>query len=95
MHLLIIAKLFSMMDKLVKCKLSNGSTVIGRNTAIQVTAESRLNYYASCISYIHTYTRSVLCRLLEIQTSGSQRIKIRENATIHILYVASKPPSSF
>ena len=46
-------------------------------------------------TYIYYYTRSVLCRLLEIQTSGSQRIKIRENTTIHILYVVSKPPSSF
>merc|ERR1712051_85365 len=26
------------------------------------------------------------CRLLEIQTSGSQRIKIRENTTIHIYF---------
>ena len=50
------------MDQLVNCKLLNGNTVIGRNTAIQVTAESRLNYYASCISYKHIllYTKCVM-----------------------------------
>ena len=40
---------------------------------------------------IYYYTRSVLCRLLEIQTSGSQkRIKIRENTTIHIFICCFK-----